>query len=141
MAYCSLFLTALIAATLFPLSSEALLATLLYQHYSPLLLWLVATSGNTLGSCINWYLGKECLRWQNKKWFPVSADQLARAQQRFQRYGIYSLLLAWVPVIGDPLTFFAGVMRIAFWKFVVLVALGKAVRYAAIIVIALQLIA
>lgn len=140
MAYCSLFFTALIAATLFPLSSEALLAALLYQHYSPLLLWLVATSGNTLGSCINWYLGKECLRWQDKKWFPVSADQLARAQQRFQRYGIYSLLFAWVPVMGDPLTFLAGVMRIAFWKFVVLVALGKAVRYAVIIGIALNLI-
>lgn len=138
MAYLSLFATALIAATLFPLSSEALLAALLYQHYSPFLLWLAATSGNTLGSCINWYLGKECLRWQDKKWFPVSAQQLERAQQRFKRYGIYSLLFAWVPVIGDPLTFFAGVMRVAFWKFILLVAIGKSLRYAALIFIAQQ---
>lgn len=140
MIYLSLFFTALIAATLFPLSSEALLVTLLYQHYSPLLLWLVATSGNTLGSCINWYLGKECLRWQDKKWFPFRPEQLARAQQQFHRYGLISLLFAWVPVIGDPLTFFAGVMRIHFWHFLVLVTIGKSLRYAAVIAVALGLI-
>lgn len=133
MTYLSLFFTALIAATLFPLSSEALLVTLLYQHYTPWLLWLVATSGNTLGSCINWYLGKQCLHWQDKKWFPVKPAQLARAQQQFQRYGLVSLLFAWVPVVGDPLTFFAGVMRIRFWQFLVLVVIGKALRYAFVI--------
>jgi membrane protein YqaA with SNARE-associated domain len=138
MVYLSLFVTALIAATLFPLSSEALLVALLYQHYSPLLLWLVATSGNTLGSCINWYVGKECLRWQDKKWFPVKPAQLARAQQQFQRYGLFSLLFAWVPVIGDPLTFVAGVMRIGFWKFFALVALGKSLRYALVIYLTLR---
>lgn len=137
MIYLSLFFTALIAATLFPLSSEALLVTLLYQHYSPLLLWLVATSGNTLGSCINWYLGKECLRWQDKKWFPFGPEQLVRAQQQFQRYGLISLMFAWVPVIGDPLTFIAGVMRIRFWQFLVLVAIGKALRYAFVMALAI----
>ena len=137
MAYLSLFISALIAATLFPLSSEALLATLLYQQYSPILLWFAAASGNTLGSCINWYLGKECLRWKDKKWFPVDANQLAKAQQQFERYGIYSLLFSWVPIIGDPLTFIAGVMRIPFWTFVILVALGKGLRYAAVIAVAL----
>ncbi len=139
MVYLSLFFTALIAATLFPLSSEALLAALLYQQYSPILLWLVATSGNTLGSCINWYLGKECLRWQDKKWFPVQPTQLVRAQQQFQRYGLWSLLFAWVPVVGDPLTFVAGVMRIPFWVFILLVALGKSLRYAIVILLALNL--
>ena len=136
MVYLSLFFTALIAATFFPLSSEALLATLLYQQYSPLLLWLAATSGNTLGSCINWYLGKECLRWQDKKWFPVKPAQLMRAQQQFQHYGLISLLFAWVPVVGDPLTFIAGVMRVSFWKFLMLVFIGKGLRYAAVIKIA-----
>ncbi len=141
MVYLSLFFTALIAATLFPLSSEALLATLLYQHYSPLLLWLVASSGNTLGSCINWYLGKQCLHWQDKKWLPFKPAQLARAQQQFQRYGVMSLLFAWVPVVGDPLTFFAGVMRIRFWQFIGLVALGKSLRYALVIAITLKAMA
>lgn len=137
MAYLSLFLSALIAATLFPLSSEALLASLLYQKYSPILLWIAATSGNTLGSCINWFLGKECLRWQDKKWFPVNANQLAKAQQQFERYGMYSLLFSWVPIIGDPLTFIAGIMRISFWRFVVLVIVGKGLRYAVVIGIAI----
>lgn len=133
MAYLSLFFTAFIAATLFPLSSEALLAALIYQKYSLLLLWLAATAGNSLGSCVNWYLGRQCLRWQDKRWFPVTPLQLTRAQQRFQRYGPFSLLFAWVPVIGDPLTFVAGIMRVPFTQFVVLVLLGKAVRYAVVI--------
>ena len=140
MPYFYLFCSALIAATLLPLSSEALLSTLLYQHYSPLLLWLVATTGNTLGSCINWYLGKWCLHLQDKKWFPISAEQLERAQTRFQRYGLVSLLFAWVPIIGDPLTLLAGVMRVQFWKFLVLVALGKGLRYGVVIWVALRFI-
>ncbi|HCS66036.1 MAG TPA: DedA family protein [Cellvibrio sp.] len=140
MIYPSLFFTALIAATLFPLSSEALLITLLYQQHSPLLLWLIATSGNTLGSCINWYLGKQCLHWQDKKWFPFSSAQLDKAQTHFQRYGLAALLFSWVPVIGDPLTFFAGVMRIRFWQFFVLVALGKILRYGAVIWFTLQML-
>lgn len=140
MIYLSLFFTALIAATLFPLSSEALLVTLLHQQYSPLLLWLAAISGNTLGSCINWYLGKECLRWRDKKWFPFKPEQLVRSQRQFQRYGLWSLLFAWVPVIGDPLTLLAGVMRITFWKFLILVGLGKSLRYAIVILITLNLL-
>lgn len=140
MVYLSLFLTALIAATLFPLSSEVLLATLLAQQCSPFLLWLTATSGNTLGSCINWFLGKQCLHWQDKKWFPVKPTQLVRAQALFQRYGITSLLFAWLPVVGDPLTFFAGVMRIPFWQFIVLVAIGKSLRYALVIAITLGIL-
>lgn len=133
MGYASLFFTAFISATLFPLSSEAILATLLYHGYSPLLLWLMATSGNTLGSCVNWYLGRQFLRWQSKKWFPFSGAQIDKAQVSFQRYGTLSLLFAWLPIVGDPLTFFAGMMRIHFLKFVILVALGKALRYAIVI--------
>jgi len=140
MVYLSLFFTALIAATLFPLSSEALLATLLYQNYSPLLLWLIATMGNSLGSCINWYLGKQCLHWQDKKWFPVKPEQLTRAQIHFQRYGTVSLLFAWLPLVGDPLTFFAGVMRVNFWLFLGLVIIGKALRYGLIILITLGIL-
>jgi membrane protein YqaA with SNARE-associated domain len=140
MVYASLFFTALIAATFFPLSSEALLVSLLHQGYSPLLLGLVATLGNTLGSCINWYLGRQCLHFQHKKWFPVSPAQLQRAQQQFQRYGIYSLLFAWLPIVGDPLTLLAGVMRVRFPLFIALVAAGKALRYTLVIWLSLQLL-
>lgn len=137
MAYLSLFVAAFLAATLLPLSSEALLAALVYQQYAPALLWLVATAGNTLGSCVNWYLGMQCLRWQDKRWFPASPHQLQAAQQRFQRYGQWSLLLAWVPLVGDPLTLFAGVMRVPFHRFALLVFCGKALRYAVVIWLAL----
>lgn len=133
MAYLSLFTSALIAATLFPLSSEALLAALLAQAYSPFYLWLAATAGNTLGSCLNWVLGRWCLHWQGKRWFPVSAAQLTKAQTRFQRYGRWSLLFAWLPVVGDPLTFIAGVLKVPFGQFLPLVLIGKATRYALVI--------
>lgn len=138
MAYLSLFLTAFIAATLLPLSSEALLATLIYQKYSPLLLWFVATLGNSLGSCINWYIGTQILRWQDKKWFPFSAEKILSAEQRFMKYGQWSLLFAWVPVIGDPLTLVAGVMRLQFIRFFLLVLIGKALRYAIIVWLTVQ---
>lgn len=133
MGYASLFFTAFIAATFFPLSSEALLLALLQQGHNPWLLWLLASGGNSLGSCVNWLLGRQCLHWQDRKWFPVSPAQLAKAQQHFQRYGSYSLLFAWLPLVGDPLTLFAGVMRVNFWRFLLLVGIGKALRYALVI--------
>ncbi len=136
MAYLGLFFTAFIAATLFPLSSEALLLVLLQQSYNPWLLWLVATGGNSLGSCVNWWLGRQCLHWQDRKWFPVSRPQLEKAQHHFQRYGVYSLLFAWLPIVGDPLTLLAGVMNIRFRLFLLLVIIGKALRYALIIALA-----
>jgi membrane protein YqaA with SNARE-associated domain len=96
-------------------------------------LWCAATLGNVVGALLNWWLGLACLRWQDKKWFPFKPEKLIRAQQWFQRFGLYSLLLAWVPVIGDPLTFVAGVMRVRFLPFIILVALGKGLRYALVI--------
>ena len=136
LAYLSLFFSGLIAATLFPASSELLLVTLYQQGYHVGVLWLVATLGNTLGSCINWYLGLELLRFQDRRWFPFKPLQLARAQRQFNRYGRWSLLFAWLPVVGDPLTLVAGVLRVRFVPFVVLVAIGKGLRYAVLIALA-----
>ncbi|SFC82265.1 YqaA family protein [Pseudoalteromonas denitrificans] len=133
MIYFSLFLTSFIAATLFPAASEALLAALVTQDYGVFLLWISATLGNTLGSCVNWWLGKESLRFKEKKWFPVSDTQLKKSQMYFQRYGLLTLLFAWLPIVGDPLTLIAGVMRIRFGLFLILVFLGKGMRYAFVI--------
>lgn len=140
MPYFYLLLSGLIAASLFPASSEMLLLALLQQDHIPWLLWLSATLGNTMGSCINWYLGREILRLQHKRWFPVSAAQLERAEARFKRYGVWTLLLAWLPVIGDPLTFIAGSLRMRFDLFLLLVAIGKGLRYAALILLASRLL-
>ena len=140
MPYFSLFFAAFIAATLLPTASEGLLAYLLTQPLNVFLLWVSATLGNTLGSCVNWWLGKELNRFKNKKWFMVTPEQLARAQAKFNRYGRVSLLFAWLPIVGDPLTFVAGVMRVPFKLFLLLVALGKGLRYAIVIAMALHFI-
>ena len=136
-----LFLTGFIAATLFPASSEALLLTLQAQGHVSLALFVAATLGNTLGSCVNWYLGLRLLDFQHKRWFPFSAQSISRAQRHFQRYGIYSLLLAWLPVVGDPLTLIAGVLKVPFRQFFLLVLLGKALRYGVLIWFGQQLLA
>lgn len=140
MPYFSLFITGFIAATLFPASSEVLLLALFQQGYTGWLLWLAATTGNTLGSCVNWFLGREILRFQHKRWFPVGPEQLQRAEQQFNRYGVWTLLLAWLPIVGDPLTFIAGSLRVRFDLFLLLVAIGKGLRYAALIFLASRLL-
>ena len=132
--YLGLFVSALLAATILPFSSEAVLVGLMAAgHYDAIGLWALASLGNVLGAYINWGLGRFCLHWQDRRWFPVSRDQLDRAGTWVSRYGVWSLLFAWLPVIGDPLTFAAGIMRVDFRLFVVLVAIGKAGRYAVLV--------
>ena len=129
-AYSGLFIAALLAATLIPAQSESVLVGLvLSQHYVFWGLIAIATLGNTLGSVINWWLGRYLQHFQHKRWFPVSAAGLQRAQMHFQRYGLWSLLLSWVPIIGDPLTVVAGLLRVPFWVFLGLVTLAKGGRY------------
>lgn len=135
--YVGLFVTALLAATLIPVSSEAVLGVLSAADGAELLLLVaVASIGNTLGAVVNWLLGRYCLHWQDRRWFPVSPETLTRASDRFRRFGLWSLLFAWLPVIGDPLTFVAGVLRVNFWIFVILTGTGKTARYAVIAVFA-----
>lgn len=129
-AYTSLFLSAFLAATLVPAYSEIVLTGLVAAGHDPLALWLWASIGNTLGSAVNWVMGRYLLHFQDRKWFPFRADNLGRAQHWFQKYGIWSLLLAWLPVGGDALTFIAGMMRVRFALFLALTAIGKATRYA-----------
>lgn len=129
MAYLTLFLTAFAAATILPFYSEVLVLTLLYQGLHPGGLWLSATLGNTLGSAVNWALGRYLLHFQDRRWFPIKARQLERAQHYFNRFGSWTLLFAWLPVGGDPLTLVAGIMRVNFPLFLMLVAIGKGTRY------------
>ncbi|MDO8860752.1 YqaA family protein [Haliea sp. E1-2-M8] len=129
----ALFVTAFGAATLLPLQSEAVLVGLLLQGEHPVsLLLAVATAGNVLGAIVNWWLGRYIEHWRERRWFPVSGSTLDRAQVRYHRYGRWSLLLSWAPIIGDPLTLVAGVMKEPFWSFLLLVILAKAGRYLAL---------
>lgn len=132
--YLGLFLAALIAATLLPAQSEAVLAGLLLSgRHSVVALFAVATAGNVLGSVINWWLGRGLERFRHARWFPANEKQLERAQRGYHRWGYWSLLLSWVPIIGDPLTVIAGVMREPFWRFLLIVTLAKGGRYLALI--------
>jgi len=131
--YLSLAFSAFISATLLPFGSELVLVGLLTQGYPVLVLWGLATVFNTLGSVLNWYLGRQLLLFQHKSWFMFKPKQIEQASSQFQRWGLPSLLLAWLPVIGDPLTLVAGVLRVPLLWFVLLVGLGKGVRYAVVI--------
>lgn len=131
--YLSLFLAAILSATLLPGTSEVLLISLLSQGYEPFILWCWATAGNTLGSVVNWWLGLYLLHYKDRRWFPFKQEALDKSQRWFQRYGLWSLLLAWAPVIGDGITFIAGIMRIHFLTFFILVFISKGTRYALLV--------
>lgn len=131
--YGGLFASAFLAATILPASSEAVLAGLLAVRAGEMwALLAVATVGNTLGSAVNWLLGRGLERFRDRPWFPVSEKRYAQAESAFRRYGLWSLPFAWLPVVGDPLTVVAGALRTPFLPFIVLVGIGKAARYLAI---------
>ncbi len=130
LAYAGLFASALIAATILPMQSEAVLVALILQGDHPVAaLLIVATLGNVLGAVLNWLLGRFLLQFKDKRWFPASAAQLSRAQGWYHRYGRWSLLGSWLPVIGDPITVVAGILREPLPSFLLLVTLAKGFRY------------
>ncbi len=140
-AYIGLFASALVAATLLPMQSEAVLAGLLAaaQHPASMLI-LVATVGNVLGSVINWSMGRYVLRYRDRWWFPGSERQLDRAQGWYRRYGRWSLLGSWLPVVGDPITVVAGLMREPLVPFLCLVTLAKGTRYLVLAAVVMEIL-
>ncbi|GGW97241.1 YqaA family protein [Alteromonas halophila] len=130
-----MFVSAFLAATLLPLGSEAMLIALQQHGYWWPALLIVATAGNVAGSCVNYIIGYKAGRPGLKRVLKVSDHQFARAETRFAKYGVGSLCLAWVPVIGDPLTMLAGVIRVRLVLFLTLVTLGKAARYGVILLL------
>jgi membrane protein YqaA with SNARE-associated domain len=134
MALMGLFFSALIAATLFPMGSEVVLIALLKQGHNIWLLWLIATCGNVLGSCINYTIGYWASEYITHKY--KNARSWQRGQRLYNRYGVWSLLFAWLPIIGDPITLIAGLAKTNFKLFVLLVTIGKGARYALVIALA-----
>ena len=139
-AYAGLFLAALIAATILPMQSEAVLVGLLLADYSPWLLIGVASVGNVLGSVVNWLIGRGLERFRDRPSFPVNEAGLERAQRWYRRYGKWSLLLSWLPVVGDPLTVVAGTLREPFRMFLLLVTIAKVGRYLVLAAVTLKVI-
>ena len=127
--YFSLFWTSFLAATILPLSSEVVLSYLLWNDFDPVIAVCVAAFGNVLGSFVNYGLGYWGGIFFIRKIAGISEKAFSKAKLRFRKYGVFSLLFAWVPVIGDPLTVVAGVLRINLLTFLILVATGKLARY------------
>mgnify|MGYP003705897217 CR=1 FL=1 len=129
-----LFASSFIAATIFPAGSEVVLATLnIAGNHDKFLLLTIATIGNVLGALVNWFIGYYLIKFKDRKWFPLKKKQLKKYSNIYQKWGIWSLLFAWMPIIGDPLTVIAGIFRTNIWLFLLLVTIGKAGRYLFII--------
>jgi membrane protein YqaA with SNARE-associated domain len=133
-AYAGLFAASFLAATILPFQSELVLVGLLLggDHPWPVLL-AVATVGNVLGAVVNWVLGRFFIHFRDRRWFPVKPATYARVERWYARYGVWSLLFAWLPIGGDPLTVVAGAMRTNLALFLVLVTVGKLGRYAVLV--------
>ena len=130
MIYLSLFIISFLAATILPFSSELTLAGLMAtSSYDNLLLLITVSLGNVLGSVVNWILGFYSRKLSKKKWFPFKDEQIEKSSKWFNKFGRWSLLFAWVPIIGDPLTLAAGLFRVKFIEFLILVTIGKISRY------------
>ena len=130
MIYLSLFIISFLAATILPFSSELTLAGLMAtSNYDNSLLLIIASLGNVLGSVVNWTLGFYSRKLSKKKWFPFKDEQIENSSKWFNKFGRWSLLFAWVPIIGDPLTLAAGLLRVKFIEFLILVTIGKVSRY------------
>lgn len=128
--YVILFLSSFTSSTILPGNSELTLTAFISQReFETLYLIIVASIGNVLGSIVNWYLGRYFIKFKNKKWFPFNEKNLNNSSKWFLKYGKWSLLLSWLPFIGDGLTLIAGVLKVPLFEFIVLVTIAKVVRY------------
>ena len=130
MEYISIFFLSFLAATIIPFSSEVgLLSYMAVGKFNNELLLIFASLGNILGSCVNYILGLYIIKFKTKSWFPFKDNQILKATNWFNRFGVYSLFFAFLPIVGDPLTLIGGMFRVSFIKFIILVSLGKILRY------------
>jgi len=130
MEYISVFFLSFLAATIIPFSSEVgLLSYMAVGKFNNELLLIFASLGNILGSCVNYILGLYIINFKTRSWFPFRYNQILKATNWFNRFGVYSLFFAFLPIVGDPLTLIAGMFRVSFIKFIILVSLGKILRY------------
>lgn len=125
----ALFTLSFLAATVLPISSEWLLAILIFNQQSLFATVTIATLGNTLGAITTWGLGIWGANWLIHKVLRISSRERALAEKWYNRWGLWSLLLAWTPILGDALCLIGGILRVPIIPFSLLVATGKGLRY------------
>lgn len=128
MVYFLLFLSAFISATLLPFGSEALLIYDINEGYNIFILLIVATFGNSLGSVLNYFLGLKGEEFLIRKKL-LKDSSILKTKNYFDKYGDFCILFSWLPIIGDPITFIAGVLKYNLKRFILLVVLAKFLRY------------
>ncbi len=131
--YLGMFLSAFLAATILPFSSEVVLSALFGSGLNGFLLLFIASLGNVLGSIVNYVLGYKFGKDIATQKLKVSDVAFTRASDMFTRWGKWSLFFCWVPVIGDPITLVAGVLRSPLWFFILVVTISKTARYTALL--------
>jgi len=136
--YPALLLLSFLASTLVPLGSEWLLAVLLVNQFDPSLVIPVAAFGNTAGAVTTYAIGLWGGPYLIRRVLRISEDSQLRAERYFNRYGSWALLFSWLPLLGDPLCLASGVLKTGFWRFVLLVALGKSLRYLVVAKLVMQ---
>jgi membrane protein YqaA with SNARE-associated domain len=129
--YPALFAAAFVSATLFPMGSEGVLLYLIDKDGTVALLVAVASVGNTLGSLLNYGLGRKGFAYIVDRGF-VTQRRAEQTHGVFEAYGAYALLFSWMPLIGDPLTFIAGAARYDLRRFILIVCAAKTARYIAV---------
>lgn len=127
-----LFIAAFLSATIIPLSSEGVLLLLLSQNYDPWWCLLIATLGNSLGGLTNYWIGSLGDPLWLKR-FGISQQKLASFEKTIQKHGYWLAFISWVPFIGDPLSIALGFFKVSFWRVLILLVVGKFLRYLLII--------
>ncbi len=125
------------ASTVIPVGSEWLLIAMVMKGFDPVLTVSMATAGNTLGACTTYGIGIYGSTWVLQKLFRMDGKSQKRAEKFYAKYGMWSLLLSWLPLVGDPICFAGGLLRIHFGLFVVLVLVGKLFRYGILAILVL----
>lgn len=130
--YLSLFLTTFLSATIIPFSSEFMFTTAIYLGYSPFLCIVAAGSASCLGGGFNYLLGRTGVSWAIQKLFKFDRARLEQFKARHRQYGIWFLLASWMPLIGDPITLYAGIVKVPLGKFSLIVCSTRVGRYVAL---------
>jgi membrane protein YqaA with SNARE-associated domain len=130
--YPALFVLSFLASTLIPIGSEWLLAVMLVKQSDPAMTVAVAAIGNTLGACTTWAIGLYGGPFLIRRVLRIDAAAEESASRIYKRYGVWSLLFSWLPVVGDPLCLLGGILKVGFGRFSLLVFIGKLARYAVV---------
>lgn len=125
------FIAGAISASILPGTTEVAMATAIGAFkLAPIPVIAAATAGSVAGSGVQWAIGRFLASYRDHRRFPLKAADYDKYAAWFQRYGVWALIMSWLPGVGDVLTLVGGLFRTPFWLSMVLVGLAKGARFA-----------